>query len=631
MSNWIISEECTVDENSLEHSVIKKGKPVHLRPQCWALLIALINAKKQNRILSYKNIGDVLWYNEGGWDDARKDTLKKILDEIRSTVGADLIRNIYGTGYYLINDIKELYIPRLNKKHYYESLWQNHHKGIVRDHLATGNVRELIDFFVVPSITTATGEAVTMPFAGSNFSKFLTAGSGFGKSTLLDVLLLCSIINELYRSESTVLSTNSRMKKNEYDEIRISLFGNSAANLFPVFIHSDRANTISYTSVLELAEANETESFDSMVNEANQTGNLLFLIDSIDEVESDKMHFYLESIKKMLSLYQTASVVFASRFLGKKSLPFECDMLHLKELKMDDIKKISSSMLSQNEFSRLHERLNSNTYFCSLAKNPFMLMTILETKGDRLLHHLLESIVNAIIDRRWDKHHYDISSEDIKLLLGFLACRFVFNNREYADLSEIRQCFITAADNLKLYGVSYDVPIQNIEFFLKTLSSQSGILNTINQHHVEKYVFQDSLVMCWLAANYINRIINESSEIHDRDGPGGIWANIYWLDKFIRSVSSKDSYLSTAAVNVLVMTLVMSSEISGQDIQKSILFFLICRDATSLNKQEKSNIVSGYRDIVNNSFGENDITNHVNSDSIKLINMMLDAHRKQAM
>ena len=202
----------------------------------------------------------------------------------------------------------------------------------------------------------------------------------------------------------------------------------------------------------------------------------------------------------------------------------------------------------------------------------------------------------------------------------------MFENKNDADISEIRQCFIKAGDNLKLHGVSYDVPSQNIEYFLKTLSSQSGILNIVNQHHVEKYLFQDTLVMCWLAANYINKIINESSEIHDRDGMSGIWANIYWLDNFLRTISSRETYLSVSAVNVLVMTLVMSSEINGQDIQKSLLYFLVCRDATSLNEQEQLNICTGYRDIINNFFGENDITNRSSSDSLKLIHKMLDIH-----
>lgn len=629
MSSWVISDGCTIEEDSIEHNVINRGKPIHLRPMCWSLLVALLDAKKHNRILSYENIGDVLWADDGGWDIGRKESLKKVLREIRGAIGSDSIGNTYGTGYYLTYDIKEVAVSHMDKSEYYEKLWLNHYKGTVRDHVATGNVRELIDFFALPSITTPSGDVVSTPFSASHFSKLLMAGSGFGKSTLLDIILLCNVVDELSDKDSPILSLNSKEKIGEYRMLRESLFGASALRMFPVFIHSDRANANSYSSVLELAEASELDCFYTLVEDADRAGSLLFLIDSIDEVESDNLVRYLDLIRELLLDYPNANVVFASRFLGKQSLPFEYDLIHIKELNPEDIKKVSFSMLSQNEAEKLIERFNQNIYLCSLAKNPFMLMTILETKGDRLVHHLLESIVNAIIDRRWDKHHYDISSEDIKLLLGFLACKFVFENKTCADIAEIRQCFIKAGDNLKLHGVSYDVPSQNIEYFLKTLSSQSGILNIVNKHHVEKYLFQDTLVMCWLAANYINKIINESSEIHDRDGIRGLWANIYWIDNFLRSISSKDTYLSNSAVNVLVMTLVMSSETNGQDIQKSLLYFLVCRDATSLNVQEQLNIYAGYRDIVNNSFGENDITNRPNSESVRLINKMLDAHAKQ--
>jgi len=399
--------------------------------------------------------------------------------------------------------------------------------------------------------------------------------------------------------------------------------------MFPVFIHSDEANTRNFNNILELAEASDIESFVEMVNDANCNGTLLFLIDSIDEVESKKYYNYINAIKKMLADYPNASVVFASRFLGKK-LPFEYDLIHIKELKSNAINKIASSMLSKSETQRFITRLEKNEYYRSLAKNPFMLMTMLETKGDRLVHHLLESIVNAIIERRWNKRYYDISSEDLKLLLGFLACEFVFEDKSYAGISEIRQCFITAGDNLKLHGVSYDVPSKNIDYFLNTLSSQSGILNIDIKNHIEMYMFQDELIMCWLAANYINRIINESTDIHDREGINGIWANVYWIDNYIRSFSKDGKILSSDAVYVLVMLLVMSSETNGQDIQKSILYFLVCRDATSLHAQEQRNICNGYRDIVKNAFGVNDITNRQDSDSLKLIYKMLEAHTKES-
>ena len=514
-----------------------------------------------------------------------------------------------------------------DRTNYYEKLWSHHCKGDIRDMDGTGSVRELVDFFVVPSIAKQDKKIVSEPFSDRRFSKVIMAGSGFGKSTLLDVLLLCNVVDTLDESGSAVLSRNSKDKINIYRSHRKALFGETGIHLFPVFIHSERANKSTYVKALELAEEYDADNFAEMVADAHRAGRLLFLIDSIDEVESDKIGGYLRALNSMLSDYPRANVVCASRFLGKKTLPFECDLLEIKELNHESIDSITFSILSSSVAAKVLDRINSNPYLLSLAKNPFMLLTILETKGDRQVHHLLESIVNAIIDRRWDKYQYDISSEDIKLLLGFLACKFIFDNKSSADLTEIRQCFAKAEDNLKLNGVSYEVPNTNIEYFLRTLSCQSGILNMINQHHVEKYLFQDNLIMCWLAAHYINKIMLQASDVHQWDGLGGIWANIHWIDNFLRTFSSKELALSSDAVNTLVMTLVMISETSGPVIQKSILYYLICRDATSLDEQEQRHICAGYRDIVSNSFGENDITNRSNSDSVKLINKMQSYHR----
>ncbi|MCR5735509.1 MAG: hypothetical protein K6G22_12960 [Lachnospiraceae bacterium] len=625
---WIISENCIVDED-ISNTILKGKESFHVRPQCFKLLLALIEAKKNKKVLTFDNIGEILWQYDGGWDHGRRESLKKVIDGIKAVTGPGSIKGEYDTGLRLTCDVREISSSEKSRTDYYKKLWDNHYRGVVRDQVATGNVRELIDYFVVPHIADSKGETVSVPFAGNDYHRYIMAGSGFGKSTLLEMLLLCSIVDDMYETDESLLSANTRDKLAEYEQIRKALLGEDNKGLFPVFISADAANSRQYSDVLELAEGSDTEDYNTMINEACQAGDLLFLIDSIDELEADKIDHFLESLKALLERYKNTRVIFVSRFMGKKTVPFDHDILSIRELKTDDIKRIAESMLSPGEAEKVAARAEHDCYFKTLAKNPFMLITILETKGDRHIHHLLESIVNAIIDRRWDKHHYDISAEDIKLLLGFLACRFVFENRSSADLSEIRTCFIKAEDNLKLYGVSYDVPEKNIEYFLKTLSSQSGILSIINQNHVEKYLFQDDLVMCWLAANYIKKIISESDEIHDREGMGGIWANVYWLDRFLRQVSSKDYVLSADAVNVLAMTLAMCSEHSGQDIQNSILYFLICRDATSLNEEEKNNIASGFENIINNSFGENDITNIESSDSRKLINRILLARTSE--
>lgn len=624
MECYIFAENCRVDVSSAYHFVVKNEKETYLRPQCWLFLVALINAKKHERVLTYEIIGEKLWSEDGGWDEGRKVALKEIVKEIRNVIGSNEVEIVRGVGYILKNPVREVHEDFVNSKTlYFERLWSNHYKGRIRDFNSTARIRELIDYFVLPTITDIEDQIIEKPFAGNNVRCLLMAGSGFGKSTLLDIVLLCNVLNTLSDANSCMLSDNTREKKSTYDMINKFLFGTTPGRMFPVYIQSELANECKYESVLELAEGHDVECFTQLVDEANSTGSLLFLIDSIDEVEADYLGGYLTSIEKMLTVYPNAKVIYASRFLGKKSLPFRYRLLYIKELGEFEVKRITYARLPEVEANAFVERVQENKYLDSLTKNPFMLMTILEIKGNHQLHHLLKSIVTAIIDCRWQKHRYGILSEDIKLLLGFLACKFVFGNKEKADIVEIRQCFLNAGENLRLHGVSYDVPTQNIEYFLKTLSSQSGILNIYNTNHIEEYVFQDRLVMCWLAANYICKVIDESKEIHDREGIEGILENIFWLNKFLNSFSSRNMLMSESSTNTLVMLLVMISDAYGPDIQISILYYLICRDALEVDKNEKRNIRNAYSDILRNSFGENDITNTPESKSYILIQQMI--------
>ena len=627
MSKWIINDECVVDESSSEHIVVRNGEPRSLRPQCWNLLIALIEAQKQSRLLSKDQIGKAVW-DDLTWEDTRAGSLKVVLRDLKAVIGEDAIEGKYKLGYAFTKQIREIHSIDINTTEYYELLWNNHHKGFIRDQVATGNVRELIDYYVLPTLANSLGEQIQKPFSEARFHKFIMAGSGYGKSALLDIILLCNVVEDLNKSKSSVLSENSKDRIQKYRDLRASLFGDSSGLYVPVFIHSNKANTHEYVSALDLAEGSEHEDFAGIVQNANHAGRLLFLIDSIDEVESNNVRDYLDALNDMLSDYPNASIVFASRYLGKKKFPFSYDILTIKELNLNDVKRIAASLRPQAVADRLISMTETNRYLLSLARNPFMLTTILETRRDWHVHSLLELVVNAIIDRRWDKHRYNLSDDKVKLLLGFLACKFVFGEKEWVDFSEIRQCFIKAVENLDRYGIPFDAPTQNIEQFLEVLSSQSGILNIVVDEHMEKYLFQDELVMCWLAANYIKEILCKSSTVHQYDGPGGIWANIYWIDGFIRSFSTKDNRLSNLAVHVLVLVIVIISRPMGPDLQKSILNYMICRDATSIDIEEQANIACGYDDLINKRFGENDITNRANSESVKAINRMLVPHLK---
>lgn len=637
MSCWAISEGCIVDEESMKQGIIKNGEFIKLPKRSWIFLIELLKAKKdaigtgEKGILPYNIAYRRIWGDKIISVNV-VDGLKKARQELVNVIGKDAVGNESSIGYYLKYDIYEVQDKydvykidtiNMNTDEYYKALWESHYKGILRDQVATGSVRELIDYFVIPSIVNEGGLRIDTPFSGVSHYIYLCAGSGYGKSTLLDMVLLTNIAKHLFNSKPDSISQNSKEKISKYDNIRLSLFGSKSQYFFPVFIHSDKANNSTYDSILDIAEANNLDNFQSLLKAAERRGNLLFLIDSIDEVDGEKQTKYLNSIEKLFNSYPNAHAIFASRFLGNKHFPFAYDSIYLSELPIDSIIQITHAMLSEAEADKLLEKINNNQYLITLAKNPFMLMIILETKGERLVHSILESIVNAIIDRRWFKQHYDISSEEIKLLLGYLACNFVFDNRRSVDISEIQRMLFDAREKLELFSEDFSSSSQSIERFVRTISSQSGILTIQNEHHVERYVFQDSLIKCWLAANYLDKSLANSKEIAFRNGMAGIWSNALWIDKFIRSFSQREILLSKEAVIVLVLIIVMNSGKSGPDLQKSILYYMIFKYSTSLNKEEREHILSGFHDIVNNTFGNNDITNHQdNSDSYRLISQL---------
>lgn len=516
---------------------------------------------------------------------------------------------------------------------YYEALWKNFYRGIVRDQVTTAT-RELIDFYVLPEIISVNGTHLENPLSDLTNSIYVTAGSGFGKTTLLHIALLVSIIDTLIAEHSGVISANSLSKASEYRAIRYSLFGDTLRQYFPVFIHSSSANNTNYGSILDLAEAHTVAHFKDMVDSAHNAGTLLLMIDSLDEVENGKkMDSFIKGVNKLLAKeYPRARVIFTSRFLGRMQLPFECKTIHVAELNDEAIQKITKAVLSHRSAAEVLELLTglkSNKYLTSLARNPFMLLTMLEEKKDRHLHQILESIVNAIIERRWDAINRDISAENIKMLLGYLACNFVFGNLSYVLRTDIEKAFYKAEESLRHYKIDINIPSENMDRFLRVLSCQSGILNITYQHHVEKFVFQDNLVMCWLAAHYVSRILIDAIDagIEDRNNEASLWSNAIWLDKFIRSFTHKRCNLSADGVSTLVISLVTCSKNSGEVLQESILYYFLFKDAVSLSATEKNNIAEGYQAIIDNTFGENDIANHPESDGRRLICSATNNHK----
>lgn len=515
---------------------------------------------------------------------------------------------------------------------YYELLWHNHVRG-------TGNAddrtRELIDYYTVPefSLTDIDGNAETLicsPFHNLDHYVYITAGSGFGKTTLLEMALLASIYDTLVAANSAVVSDNSKSKKSDYAAIKKALFGENNNQYFPVFISSSTYNN-TQTHILDLAETAPDVQFENMVKRAHRAGSLLFLIDSLDEVEYGEIHNeYIRKISTWLNGkdgYTRAKSILTSRFLGRNHRSFECTSIEIKELKPEAIQKIVQGKLSLNEASEFLGKLDKNPKMKSLAKNPFMLIKLMQpVRGEEsgTINGVLSRVIRDIVNRRWDRTGYADKAEDVLALLGYLACKFIFdwnrNEKKTVLIRDIRNTFKQAKENLTQYGYNMEINDDNLERFLHMLSSQSGILNVKLLDQLECFVFQDSLVMSWLASYYIIEVLTNTEEVVQiGERELDMWKNMMWINEFLYSFANGDCILSADAVTAILFAIVQWEDVGKPIVSRCLLYYLLFKDLISKDEKEKYAIMVGYQELLGNVYGSSQISTGSNDHYRKMI------------
>lgn len=98
---YLIDKKITFDYNKSQIKI--DGKTKDLRKQCCDLLYLLIQKHDyENSYVSFKQIGDILWCESGGWDSDLKQSLKDCVTELRKALGnSKYIVNVRKKGYYL--------------------------------------------------------------------------------------------------------------------------------------------------------------------------------------------------------------------------------------------------------------------------------------------------------------------------------------------------------------------------------------------------------------------------------------------------------------------------------------------------------------------------------------------------
>ena len=635
MSIWHLNE--TYSFNDVNNCICSESTSTEISGYTLDFLRFLIKQNLMQHIPSDDEIIDAVWFpkNDKGYDYTNISTLA---GNIRKAMGNNTDAIIRSNGKFCIN-------YDIGAAVYYKDIWEKHIRG---SYNPTSNFKDLIEYYVLPSQFTQGPEEKKTYFSDSKYRKLITAGSGFGKSSLLHIMLMCCLTKK--KESGLFLHGIDKTLKDKYNDFYTALFGSNGKSPFPVFIDSNNVNSKDYSTLLDLADGNQAiksnslftgeekqlDIFESMVNNAYAQGELLFLIDSIDEVNHSKLQDYLLFLEKELTQkYPDARAVIASRPLGDTELCFINDTVELNKLSSEDIKTlVELSITDTKKASELYQHIQNDSLLYRLAENPFMLNVIIgHTPSDVKTWLYLEPIVNATVNRRWLKNNFDsniktIFNKNVVLLMfGKLACNTIFcdagNRRITEDKIKASFCAAAAENNLKVQN-------EDIDNYLPVLSSQSGIIEAVTNNYVEEYVFQDELVRCWLAAYYIKHKF-DNNYFRGKSGFDRYnnRRNAYILDECITQMYNKELPLSENAVDVLIMLLVMYDENNNSFVETSILYYLITRDALSIDSSERAAIRAGYEKLIGNTFGVNSITNLKEGESAQLINRITNTDEEK--
>lgn len=139
----------------------------------------------------------------------------------------------------------------------------------------------------------------------------------------------------------------------------------------------------------------------------------------------------------------------------------------------------------------------------------------------------LTSDTYAIVTRRMNQKVLAMNEHEIKAVLSYLA--FYISFCEEGEIIALEKIHISniikqARENglISVSGYSINISDEQIDTFTNTISCQSGIITLINENGRIKFEFQDELVMCYLAAEYINNL----SSMFEGDIPAEFYFNI---------------------------------------------------------------------------------------------------------
>jgi hypothetical protein len=316
-------------------------------------------------------------------------------------------------------------------------------------------------------------------------SVLLLGGPGSGKSTMLKSLVIRYIFPE--KAKKLFIG---KFAEEGSDEIEL------IDGLFPIYIRCRdfrRIITAPFMDIIcdipKIAAIPEImESFRLLIYEYLSKGNILLLIDGLDEIseESDRKIF-VENLKMFLTTYSSVKITVSSRYIDNSiQLSDFCKYYSIAPLSKTQVEAIctnwfkavgNSKREAEEEAKRIANIIFRDPSLSDLGENPLLLTALLLVKkrknylpSDKLLLYA-ETIEMLVEEWNVEGHGYDqLDYDETEFQLAYIAHWMSIRKLQVICKEDLKQC-------LKIVRTQIDRKLDySPNEFIKRVEKRSGIL-----------------------------------------------------------------------------------------------------------------------------------------------------------
>jgi len=370
---------------------------------------------------------------------------------------------------------------------------------------------------------------------------------GSGKSTFLKLLVF------LYAFPEKEIK-NKPVHNNE----NMVIF--SEPNLFPIYIRCRDIRKIITDPITEIifnipkiAQLPDiTEQFKLLILEYLQSGNLILLIDSLDEIiETSEKIIFIDNLKIFSNTYPKVSIVITSRETELTVLYRDrFDFLVISKLSDSKIEQIvlnwnkavvGNSEISIKEAKETVEKIIKDPKIHILATNPLLLTTLLLVKSkigylptDKIT--LYDESINMLVEK-WNLKghgHNKLDYDETVFQLAYIAYWMSKQNLQIINSDDLKACLYSARAMIKIPS-----DFNSINEFIKSVENRVGLIrkSKVAGYEFAHLSFQEYLTFKAIKNNYLYEDYHSTnlSEIILATLTEG-WLNIELIIEFLSKI-----------------------------------------------------------------------------------------------